>query len=1213
MPPEQPRGSTTPPHHHRKDLVVVGIGASAGGVGALREFFSHVSADSGMAYVVIVHLSPEHESSLSSVLQNQVAVPVTEVTGTLAVEPNHVYVIPPTKYLVVEDGVIRLAAPERPRGGHTSIDLFFRSLAQTYRENAVGIVLSGTGTDGTLGLGRIKEEGGFVIAQDPAEAEYADMPRSAIATDMVDIVLPVAEMPAKLLALRDSARRITFPDEPEEEAAPRELEEGVLREILTLVRLRTGNEFQQYKRPTLLRRIARRLQVHELSDLAGYLRLLREQPEEVNALLRDLLITVTSFFRDHDSFEFLQKEIIPKLFVGKGPNDQVRVWSVGCATGEEAYSLAMLLAEYRASRDNPPRIQVFATDIDDRAIAQARDCRYPGTISLDVSPERLQRFFIHEGDLYQIRKELRETVLFASHNALSDPPFSKLDLISCRNLLIYLNREMQERTLEIFHFALRADGYLFLGASESADMVPGLFTEADKKRRIYHRRPAIGLPGAIPSLSPGKWQLRLPEVPAGGAGNSVSAGRLHEEVVEQFAPPSILINEDYDVVHMSAHAGRYLRPSGGELSRNLLKLVHPDLRLDLRAALLELKNQARAVPVESRRIAIDLDGEKRWVNLSVRPVIGSPEAARGFLLVIFDETPETAPQASEPGLAPPGGGEMLRQLEQELQRTKDQLRLIVEQYETSTEELRASNEELQAINEELRSATEELETSKEELQSVNEELTTVNQEYKEKIDEIGRANSDLQNLMGSTDIGTIFLDRELRIKLYTPPAQQLFNITPVDLGRPLQHFSNKLERSSLIEDTNEVLRTLQATEREVHSADDHWYLARMAPYRTLDEKIDGVVLTFVDITTRKRSEEQLRRQADTLREQAEILNLAHVFVLDADRRIILWNPGCERLYGYTSEEALGKNAHELLKTDFLRPRAQIDAELKATGQWQGDLIHSTRAGTRIIVASHWILHQREDDKQAVILEVNNDITARRTAEDALLEADQNKDRFLLTLSHELRNPLSAMLSSLTLLQRADVAPDTATKARDIIGRQLNHLMHLVDDLLDIERLTHGRIALKKTRIELSAVVNSAIETARPLIDQKRDKLKVALPTEPVILNGDLTRLAQVLTNLLHNACKYSPPDSSIELNAELVGREVAIRVRDSGMGVAPEMLPKLFDVYAQGQPLPGAELQGFGIGLALVRQLTEMHGGTVSASSPGVGKGSEFVVRLPLA
>ncbi|HJU12183.1 MAG TPA: chemotaxis protein CheB, partial [Candidatus Binataceae bacterium] len=1047
---------------------VVGIGASAGGVSALRQFFSNVEPNNDIAFVVIQHLSPQHESSLPNLIQTQTSVPVTQVNEDIKIEPNHIYVIPPTKYLVMTDGHIRPTDPELTRGSHTSIDLFFRTLAQAYGTNAIAILLSGSGSDGTFGLRRIKEAGGFVIAEDPAEAEYPGMPRSAIESGLVDMVLPVRQMPAKLRSLRDGAERLQVPADPEDSVQGDN--EATLREILMLLRLRTGHDFSQYKRPTLIRRMARRMQVHELSHLSAYLDFLRASPEELELLFRDLLITVTNFFRDHNSFEALEHDIIPRLFEGKRSTDHVRVWSVGCATGEEAYSLAMLLAEYASQLRERPTVQVFATDLDPQAITTGRECVYPETITLDVSPQRLQRFFVKDGDRYKVKRELRETVLLAVHNVLRDPPFSRIDLICCRNLLIYLNRAMQERLLGICHFALRPNGYLFLGSSESAEVAGSLFASVDKKHRIYRCRPFSqtdqhfaaewvaprwhGVPDELNELS----RVARPS-------SSHSVGELHQEIVEQIAPPSVLVNEDFEILHMSRNAGRYLRFSGGEPTRNLPKLIHPDLRTDLHAALLEAKTGDSTGAIQSRRVTLELEGRQCWVTLTVRLANRPPEVARLYL-VMFDEAaaltqlalPASSDEVDRPGL------KAIEHLEEELQRTREQLRLTVEQYETSTEELRASNEELQAINEELRSATEELETSKEELQSVNEELTTVNQEYREKIEEVGRANSDLQNLMASTDIGTIFLDRSLRIERYTPRAQELFNIEGGDVGRPLQHFTHKLDYDSLPADAEKVLRNLRTIEREVHSSSGSWYLVRLIPYRTVDDKIDGVVLNFIDITSRRKAEEQLREQTARLLEQAEIVNLGDLLVRDANERIILWSAGCERLYGYTHQEALGKPVHELLRTEFPQPLEEIKSILESRGQWEGELVHHDRNGNRIVVVSRWVLHRSEPGRPSVVLQVNNDITARREAEEALRQADRNKDQFLATLAHELRNPLSAMLNSVELLQRPAVNREDTERAGELLRRQIGHLLRLVDDLLDVERLAHGKITLKKNPV-----------------------------------------------------------------------------------------------------------------------------------------------------
>ena len=589
-------------------LTVVGIGASAGGIDALKVFFAAAPVNSAMAFVVVLHLSEAHESHLANIIQSRTKMPVLQVMETVRVEPNHVYVIPPAKGLAMFDGHIEVTEPTHVRGRRVPIDIFFRTLADAYGKNGIAVILSGTGSDGTLGLGRVKENGGFGIAQDPKEAEYDGMPRSAINSGLIDLILPVGEIPKRIVRLMHNGRKIRLP-KPKDEIPPvvKGKEPLPLNEILGLVRVRTGHDFANYKHATVLRRIARRLQVHELADMAEYLAFIGKNPEEAEILQRDLLITVTNFFRDKDAFAALESEVVPKIFAGKSAADTVRVWSVGCATGDEAFSLAILLDEYASRIADAPKIQVFASDINEVAISKARECFYDDTIVADVSPERLRRYFTNEGDGYRLRKEIRDTVLFAPHNILRDPPFSKLDLVTCRNLLIYFSRETQEKVLEIFNFALRRDGYLFLGASESAEGAASLFSPVDKKHRIYKSRPAAYFQTLPTMPSSGKWNVRIPHLPVRpDIQPQISYGEVHVQLVEQFAPPSVLVDEEYEIVHISEHAGRFLRVAAGEPSRNLLKLINPELKLDLQSALFAAKKdgfvgESRNVRVTSGR------------------------------------------------------------------------------------------------------------------------------------------------------------------------------------------------------------------------------------------------------------------------------------------------------------------------------------------------------------------------------------------------------------------------------------------------------------------------------------------------------------------------------------------------------------------------------------------------------------------------------------
>jgi two-component system, chemotaxis family, CheB/CheR fusion protein len=861
-------GTAAPTPNRQDNFLVVGIGASAGGVEALQEFFSHVPSASGMAYVVILHLTPDYDSQLAQVIQMVTSIPVTKVTEQVLVEPDHIYVIPPNQHLMMVDGHITVSPNTQIEERRAPVDIFFRTLAESHDGRAVGIILSGTGANGSMGLKRIKERGGVVFVQNPREASFNEMPRSAIATGLVDDVLSVVEMPERILAYASNLGVLSIPVEVEQRS---QAQQEVLREIFIQLRLRTGHDFSNYKRPTLLRRIERRINIRDLPSLAAYAAFLRDNPEETQALLKDMLISVTNFFRDRRVFDELDMEILPRILHGKNADSHIRIWVVGCATGEEAYTVAMLCAERTIGVIDSPKVQIFATDIDEAALAYAREGFYTLNDAADVSPERLRRFFNKEGDGYRIHRDIREMVLFANHNILKDPPFSHLDLVTCRNLMIYFNPTAQQRVLETLHFALEPGGYLVLGTSETADSENDLFAVVSRELHIYQSRQtglrSYPVPEAVPLLRLPSPYVAPPVVsPEQRVLERITYGDLHQRLLEQYAPPSVVINEEYDIVHLSERAGRYMQIAGGEPTNNLLKLIRPELRLDLRTALYQAIQ--RRTNVEARNLQVQVDEHLENVDIIVRPVLQTDDTARGFLLVLFEqswqakEDSEAVFRSDEP---------ITRQLEEELIRIRAQVRASSEQYEFQAEELKAANEELQAMNEELRSAAEELETSKEELQSINEELRTVNQELKVKIEETIQVSNNLQNLVNSTDIGTIFLDRSLRVALFTPAAREIFNLIPADYGRPLSDITHRLAQVNVIADAEAVLNKLQPIEREVYTTDERVFLMRMVPYRTAEDRINGVVVTFVGITERKRAEEAMRSSEERLRVALEEL------------------------------------------------------------------------------------------------------------------------------------------------------------------------------------------------------------------------------------------------------------------------------------------------------------------------------------------------------
>ncbi|HYD95291.1 MAG TPA: CheR family methyltransferase [Noviherbaspirillum sp.] len=1213
---------------------VVGIGASAGGIEALSRFLEVMPADNGMAFVIILHLSPKHESNIDKILQANTRMPVRQVTETVPIEPGHVYVIAPTQDLLMNDGKLQVVSAARPRGRHVAIDLFFRTLAEVHRERSVGIILSGAGSDGAVGIARIKEKGGMTFAQAPDDAEYESMPRSAMETGGVDLVLPVVEMPQRLIELYRNATSLKLPpagqtdrsihsDSAEVQAQEAEY---ALREIMQILHLRTGHDFKHYKRATVLRRLERRLQVSGLSSVIAYRRYLEQHEDETQALLQDMLISVTNFFRDRNAFEALERDVVPTIFQQAQETEQIRAWSVGCATGEEAYTIAMLLADQNGLVPKPRPIQVFASDIDERAVNIARRAAYPASIITDVNPTRLRQYFERDGEHYCVKREVREKVLFAIHNILRDPPFSRLHLISCRNLLIYLDREVQAKVMEILHYALHPNGYLFLGTAESADSVAQFFTPVDKKNRIYQ---AVNMRSgstfhAPPAIIPRSERLPLTKTRRGNTEQRhLSPQDLYRQLVEDYGPAGILVDQQHQIIYATKQAGRFLHHPGGEPSRDILTTLHPDLQLELRAALFRAVQDH--VDVETSYLPVR-DGDKTtFVRILLHPA-QDRHAATGVTLLVFEERNEAVDRVYASDVT--AENQLVLHLERELIETKEQLRSVIEQYETTLEDLKGANEELQASNEELRSTAEELETSKEELQSINEELTTVNYELKMKVDETAKANDDLQNFLSATEIATLFIDRSLRIKRYSKPCTRLFNLIASDIDRRILDITYRLVYPELGQDIDQVFDKLQAVEREVRGTEDGmWYIARLLPYRTAEDRIEGLVLSFIDITRRKLAEEKLGRNEQRMRLIAASTRDYAIATLDTDGIVTSWNAGAERLFGY-SETEIGGQSGEIIYTPEDRANDVFRQELRRArdhGRAEDDRWHMRQNGSRVFCSG--ITSPLIDERMRGFVKIARDLTDSkwlRDQQEAKLEWERKeriraeeaarvRDEFFAVLSHELKQPLNLIQLTAELLSRIPEAETLPAIARGTatIKRMVEGQTRIIDDLMDLSRLHAGKLTLTHSQLELTERVSHVVRLMEDEAKQKQVKLLLDVSPRETIIQGDAIRIEQIVWNLLSNALKFTPAGGTVQVQVCQEGEMACIEVTDTGKGIAPDFLPHVFDMFRQANSGPARQHGGMGIGLALVKELVQSHGGRVEVDSRGEGYGALFRVWLP--
>lgn len=1197
---------------------VVGIGASAGGLSALTTLLDALPPRPGLALVIVQHLDPKRESHLDHILAPHTSMNVVEARHGTRVAPDHVYVIQPNTSVAIADGVLSVTPRPDDRRPHYPVDHFLRSLATVQGPSAVGVILSGTGSDGTLGLCEIKAAGGLTFVQDEQSAQHPGMPQSAVASGTVDLVLAPDEIARRLAAIpQHPLLSIDAAD------APAEPEEPYQRVIVAL-RNSSGVDFSQYRDTTIKRRTARRMLLRGFTSTLEYAKFLERDREESDALYRDVLINVTSFFRDPEMFEDLKRQVLPRIIAAKPAGAPVRVWVPGCSTGQEAYSIAMALVECMDDAETKHPIQIFATDLGDPSfLDKARAGLYPESIEAEVSPERLRRFFVREHHHYRIEKSVRDMCVFARQNLTVDPPFSRVDLLTCRNVLIYMSTQLQERLLPVFHFALNPEGFLVLGLAETVGSFDDLFELTNHAHKIYRKKETAHRPQLI--FATEDWltgaTAKHPRVINHPPSDfQREADRL---VVARYGPPSVLVSHDFEVQQFRGRTSPYFETPSGAPTTNLLRLAKPGLFMELRSALAEAKASMNPVVREGLHV-VDGDDDIEF-TLRVVPVRLSRHI-ECCLLVMFESKDwpawSAAALAQNEGLVGHAGRDAAW-LRQELEATRQYLQSIVDDQEAASQELRAAHEEVLSSNEELQSTNEELETAKEELQASNEELTTVNEQSQARNRDLDALTDDLANFISSSDVAMVTVGRDLRVRRLTPAAHKAFNLLPGDVGRSLEHIKFALDVDDMPAAIEAVIASDRPWEREVRDRHGRWWVLHVRPYRTADNRVDGATLVAMDIDALRRSHEfQDARDAALAIVQAVREPLV---VLDADCRVGLANEAYYRLMDETAAQTEGRQIWDTGRgvwTSADIRQALQDACLGKRPLANVEIERPLRGRPRTLVLNTQTIARA--DRPAVVLLAVNDVTEAREAEALRVDAeslrliDKRKDEFLGILAHELRNPLAPMRFSLELLKRSDSTPADAFRARQVLDRQVTHMVRIVDDLLDVSRITQGKIELRKERLDLATIVNAAVELARPSVNAARHVLTVSLPDEPVTLDGDAVRLTQVLVNLLNNAAKFTPPSGHIWLIAETLGEpgaapnQLRIRVRDTGVGIAPDLVPKIFDMFMQGDQSLERTRAGLGVGLTLVRRLVALHGGAVDVSSDGEGAGSEFTVSLPI-
>lgn len=1251
-----------------KAFPIVGVGASAGGLEAFQDLLKHLPADTGMGFVLVQHLDPQHESALAHLLRRSTTMPLHEVTQGLRVEPNNIYIIPPNVLMAVSGGVLTLTPRGKVRGAARSIDCFFEALAHDQRENAIGVVLSGTAMDGTLGLEAIKTEGGLTFAQD-GSAKYASMPRSAIAAGFVDFVLSPEAIAGELVriarhpfvwdapallplspALPAEAERESDQSQPSnaplasgghgtprtdsrraktEAARPAENDsQDGFRNVLLLLRNHCGVDFALYKSSTIQRRVTRRLVLNRHETLAEYAAFLKGNDKELDALYSDVLISVTSFFRNPEAFEVLRHKIFPKLLAQPRREGPLRIWVLGCSTGQEAYSLAMTFAEAAAEAPHPQKLQIFATDLNEALLEKARAGLYAKSLAQDITPERLQRFFTEEEGGYRVNKALREQVLFARQNVMSDPPFSRMDLITCRNLLIYFEPELQKKIFPAFHYALRPGGYLFLGASESIGQFTDLFTPADKKQKIFSRKvaptPAFHSPAPkgrpvqrLPGMRAIADEHDLPHAMRGEFNAQREADRI---TVSLFAPPGVLINADGQILQFRGATGAFLEPPTGKASFDLLKMTPEGMTLPLRAAIQKAKRENKTVCREN--IQIRKNGFQRVLTLRVIPLRNLKDPC---LLILFEDSENRlqAPGYSRPPTTLTGKREVASRiaiLEQELAETRDYLLSIQEQNESVNDDLQASSEELQSANEELQSINEELETSKEELESTNEELTTINEEMVTRDVEQTRLNADLNNLQVSIHTAILLLGSDLAIRRFSPPAEKIFNLMSADLGRSFGGVRHNLLIPGLYDMMVDVMQTLDPQEHEVQDKEGLWYSLHVRPYLTLDNKIDGVVLVLNDINDLKRHQQQIAAARDYAEAILRTLPVPFL-ILRSDLRVDSASDVFYQAFDVLPSESEGRLIYELGNRQWDIPdlRKLLEDILPQKVYFNGyEVTHEFETlGRRTMLLNARQLDSADGTPDRIVLAIE-DITNRTHAEKSLRRAmaeiersSRAKDDFLAALSHELRTPLTPVLMIAAALESDTTLSSDLRGQLGMIRRNVELEARLIDDLLDLTRISHGKLQISPVVSDIHLLLDHTNEIVRSDGLGKQVRIRFVLEAAQHHVMADPARLQQVFWNLIKNALKFTPTGGTITVSTRSdESGAIFVSVADTGIGIASDSLTRIFTAFEQIEATGSHHFGGLGLGLAISKAIVYAHGGEIYAESKGEGHGATFSVEL---